>query len=238
MAMINSSLSPFIGEVVAPGDVVLDLSNAGPVVRLGSGLRQDGGVVTAVKAGRLQRTKQNKYWISGSQKRYSPVVDDPVIGVVTERRGELYALDIFGPTTANLPTLAFENATRRNRPNLQVGAAVYARIAKVSKEEDPELACVDESGKAEGFGPLTGGYIFDCSTSLARALLSKPPCPVLAALGQKVSFEMAVGLNGRVWVRSASPATTILVCTAIQNAEFLSPTQAQLMVKKLLRRTQ
>ncbi|GBG93227.1 hypothetical protein CBR_g61059 [Chara braunii] len=189
--MNNPSLSPFIGEVVAPGDVVLDLSNAGPVVRLGSGLRQDGGVVTAVKAGRLQRTKQNKYWISGSQKR-------------------LYVLDIFGPTTANLPTLAFENATRRNRPNLQ----------------------------AEGFGPLTGGYIFDCSTSLARALLSKPPCPVLAALGQKVSFEMAVGLNGRVWVRSALPATTILVCTAIQNAEFLSPMQAQLMVKKLLRRTQ
>jgi len=31
-------------------------------------------------------------------------------------------------------------------------------------------------------------------------LLSSPTCPVLDALGKKVSFEIAVGLNGRVWV--------------------------------------
>ena len=31
-------------------------------------------------------------------------------------------------------------------------------------------------------------------------LLSSPTCPVLEALGKKLSFEIAVGLNGRVWV--------------------------------------
>lgn len=31
-------------------------------------------------------------------------------------------------------------------------------------------------------------------------LLSSPTCPVLDALGKKLSFEIAVGLNGRVWV--------------------------------------
>lgn len=31
-------------------------------------------------------------------------------------------------------------------------------------------------------------------------LLSSPTCPVLEALGKKISFEIAVGLNGRVWV--------------------------------------
>lgn len=31
-------------------------------------------------------------------------------------------------------------------------------------------------------------------------LLSSPTCPVLEALGNKLSFEIAVGLNGRVWV--------------------------------------
>jgi exosome complex RNA-binding protein Rrp4 len=30
--------------------------------------------------------------------------------------------------------------------------------------------------------------------------LSSPTCPVLEALGKKLSFEIAVGLNGRVWV--------------------------------------
>lgn len=31
-------------------------------------------------------------------------------------------------------------------------------------------------------------------------LLSSPTCPVLDALGKKLSFEIAIGLNGRVWV--------------------------------------
>jgi hypothetical protein len=30
-------------------------------------------------------------------------------------------------------------------------------------------------------------------------LLSTPTCPVLDTLGKKLSFEIAVGLNGRVW---------------------------------------
>lgn len=35
---------------------------------------------------------------------------------------------------------------------------------------------------------------------VAYRLLSSPTCPVLDALGKKLSFEIAVGLNGRVWV--------------------------------------
>lgn len=31
-------------------------------------------------------------------------------------------------------------------------------------------------------------------------LLSSPRCPVLEALGKNISFETAIGLNGRVWV--------------------------------------
>jgi exosome complex RNA-binding protein Rrp4 len=37
-------------------------------------------------------------------------------------------------------------------------------------------------------------------TCLVSRLLSSPTCPVLEALGKKLSFEIAVGLNGRVWV--------------------------------------
>ena len=53
--------------------------------------------------------------------RYIPAVEESVIGVVTEKYGENFAVDIGGPFTASLPVLAFEGATRRNRPNLQVG---------------------------------------------------------------------------------------------------------------------
>ncbi|RWW02207.1 hypothetical protein GW17_00034712 [Ensete ventricosum] len=33
-----------------------------------------------------------------------------------------------------------------------------------------------------------------------QMLLGSPTCPVLEALGKKLSYEIAVGLNGRVWV--------------------------------------
>ena len=52
--------------------------------------------------------------------RYIPAVEESVIGIITEKYGENFAVDVGGPFTASLPVLAFEGATRRNRPNLQV----------------------------------------------------------------------------------------------------------------------
>ena len=43
-----------------------------------------------------------------------------MIGVVTDKHSENFDVDIGGPFRALLPVLAFEGATRRNRPNLQV----------------------------------------------------------------------------------------------------------------------
>jgi exosome complex component RRP40 len=69
-------------------------------------------------------------------------------------------------------------------------------------------------------------------------LLSKPTSPVLEALGKSLSFEIAVGMNGRVWVNAATTATTILVSNAILNSEFLTAAQQHIMVQKLLQKSQ
>ncbi|OAE25649.1 hypothetical protein AXG93_4368s1080 [Marchantia polymorpha subsp. ruderalis] len=206
-----AALSPLLNQIVAPGDVVLDLTKAGKVVRLGGGLRQDGDSIVVTRAGRLRHTKPNKYWVEGSQKRYVPNLEDGVIGIVTDRRFEAFSLDIGAPTFATLPILAFEGATRRNAPNLQA-----------------------VSNKSSGFGPLKNGYIFDCSTGLARSLLSKPMCPVLEALGKRLSYEIAVGLNGRVWVNAEEPSTIVAVSNAILAAEFLTPAQQHIMVARIM----
>lgn len=59
--------------------------------------------------------------------RYIPAIEESVIGIITEKFGENVAVDIGGPFTATLPVLAFEGATRRNRPNLQVlGSSAHA----------------------------------------------------------------------------------------------------------------
>ncbi|KAI0495782.1 hypothetical protein KFK09_022085 [Dendrobium nobile] len=103
---------------------------------------------------------------------------------------------------------------------------------------NPELSCTDASGKAAEFGSLKEGYMFDTSTGLARMLLSSPTCPILEALGRKLSYEIAVGLNGRVWVNASSPSTVILVSNAIMRSEFLSDVQQKVLVEKLMQRVQ
>lgn len=228
-----------INQSVVPGDVVLDLSTmADQTIKLGGGLRQDGDAISVTKAGKLRFAKPNKYWVEGSQKRYVPCVEDHVLGIVVDCRADNFLLDVKGPTLAFLPVLAFEGVIRRNIPRFEVGTLLYARVVKANAGMNPELSCMDANGKAAEFGPLKDGFMFETSSGLARMLLSSPTCPVLEGLGKKLSFEIAVGLNGRVWVNADSPSTVILVSNAIMNSETLSAAQQKIMVDKLLQRVQ
>lgn len=127
--------------------------------------------------------------------------------------------------------LSFEGATRRNRPNLSAGDLVYARVVTANRDMDPVLSCVDAQGRASGFGPLKEGLVVDCGTSHARALLARPPAPVLAAVGAKLQFELAVGMNGRVWLNSSGCATTVKVANIILESQHVPTTDQQQWVK-------
>lgn len=235
----SSSSTNLVDQLVCPGDVVLDLSTmTNQTIKLGGGLRQDCDAISVMKAGRLRFSKPNKYWVENSQKRYVPHAEDSVLGIVVDSRSDNFLVDIKGPSLAYLPVLAFEGGTRRNIPRFEIGTLLYVRVVKANPEMNPELSCTDASGKAAEFGALKEGYMFECTTGLSRMLLSSPTCPVLDALGKKLSFEIAVGLNGRVWVNAGSPPTTIIVANAIMNSETLSGAQQRIMVEKLLQRIQ
>ena len=89
--------------------------------------------------------------------------------------------------------------------------------------------------QSSGFGQLKEGSLITSNTHYARRLLSRPPCPVLAALEKHLKqFEVAIGLNGKIWVNSPSIARTVIACNAIQRAEFMSSTQTELLVSKLV----
>lgn len=79
--------------------------------------------------------------------RYIPAVGDNVVGTVIERLSENFNVDIGGPFPAVLNVLAFEGATRRNRPKLAEGDLVYARIVHARSDTETELSCMDASGK-------------------------------------------------------------------------------------------
>ncbi|KAJ2538408.1 exosome non-catalytic core subunit rrp40 [Coemansia sp. RSA 1933] len=232
-------------KVVIPGDVIdtsppgsdenNESGNENSVLRLGPGLAQIGEQVSAVAAGALHSsTDSNQWWVVGNRRRYVPSEGEPVVGIVVARHGEGYRVDIGSAHDALLPLLAFEGATRRNKPNLEIGTVVYGRVVVANSVMDPEIECYNShTGKSEGYGELSGGFLFKCSLGLARRLMDSK-APVLQALGSEIPFETAIGLNGRVWINSETPATSVLVVNAIKNSEFLTVMQCKQMVKELL----
>jgi exosome complex component RRP40 len=83
------------------------------------------------------------------------------------------------------------------------------------------------------YGELNGGYVFQTSVGLAKALL-REDCAVLACLGKSIPFEVAVGLNGAVWVNANSTKNITIVANAILNSETLSPGEVDAMVTRLV----
>ncbi|ONM39558.1 Exosome complex exonuclease RRP40 [Zea mays] len=79
-------------------------------------------------------------------------------------------------------------------------------------------------------------HVTNFLTLVSYRLLSSPTCPVLEVLGKKLSFEIAVGLNGRVWVNAPAASTVILVSNAIMRSESLSGIKQRAMVENLLER--
>lgn len=91
-----------------------------------------------------------------------------MLGVV-KATGRSHRVDIGSAVAAVLPELSFEGATKRNKPNLQVGELVYARVSRAHRDMEAELSCMDTSGKANGLGQLpVEGYLVHCSIGLAR----------------------------------------------------------------------
>lgn len=230
---VADALRDKVGKVVLPGDEVLQLPDQGQV-RVGPGIQQLGGALVASRPGIVRASAAGKVWLESRQRRYTPAAGEAIVGIIVNRLGESFNVDINGPCPATLPLLAFEGATRRNRPNLKAGDLVYARIAEANRDMEPELSCMDVQGAASGFGPLDGGYQLDVTTSHARRLLGNPRPAVLKTLGTALQFEMVVGQNGRVWVKSADAITTITVANAIENSELLSEAQCLVFVKSLL----
>ena len=73
-------------------------------------------------------------------------------------------------------------------------------------------------------GELKGGMLFDISMAMARRLLMPKQkedrgIALLEEIGGKVAFEIAVGRNGKVWVKSAGVKETLLVGRALQETD-------------------
>ena len=168
-------------RLVMPGEDVSRDSKAGLVV--GPGLRKaEGEKILVTRPGILRSRNINERdvcWVDCHSKRYVATRGENVIGVVIAKIGDIFRVDIGTAEPASLSYLAFEGATKRNRPNVSVGDIVYAKLLVASSYTESELVCVDSYGKKAGMGVLTGGgFMFSVSLNLVRKLLS-PDCCLL-----------------------------------------------------------
>jgi len=239
--MVNTAIMP--GDVI--GSMNEDIGAIQTVVKIGHGLTQQDGSIIATKAGLLRFIPPNRYFVENNQHRYIPMVGDMVIGVVKDRVPvEQYSVDISAHQgLALLPFIGFDGATRRNRPDLGPGSLVYGRITLANKDLDIEMTCESAPGMKKKdwstgksvFGELKSGFVMECSLGMARKLLDVN-CYLLKFISEYVSFEIAVGLNGRVWINSENENDTVLISNAIQNAEHLTQDQVQQMLTFLFKK--
>jgi exosome complex component RRP40 len=239
-------IESLVDALVLPGDTVGSIPETAGQVRLGPGLSIHSSLpdtVVATQCGVLRRISDTKFYVESNARRYVPHVHDLVLGVVTERYAEQYIVDLGSAHLATLSAVAFDGASRRNRPNLNAGTLVYARVSAAHKDMDPEIVCTTPAHQTEVardwvtgeslFGELRGGMMVPISLGLARNLLRRR-APILAALGDHFSYECAVGVNGQLWVAAASVPDTIKVVNAIQASEFLHDDECRALVNSLL----
>ncbi|GFN91331.1 exosome complex component rrp40-like [Plakobranchus ocellatus] len=226
-----------IGNVVIPGDIFsftqLKSTDDAKKILLGPGLKENDLEIKVIRPGILRYRKPGVYWVDCHHKRYIPSKGESVIGIVNQKVGDIFRVDIGGSEQASLSYLSFEGATKRNRPDVKVGDIIYAKLLVANKDMEPEIVCIDSYGRSSGMGVIrNGGFLFHTSLNLARKLLN-PQCILLKTLGNRFQFEITVGINGRVWVKAHSDIQTIAIVNAIVASEYKDNDQIKEMCKRI-----
>lgn len=199
-------------KIIIPGDSFPDVTNENnSKIVIGPGIYKSPQSQSIIPASAgIINSKTNKsnssrlLFIESESKRYIPQVNDYVIGIIIGVFGDFYKIqlqDFSNPVLLSM--FSFPNATKKNRPNLKIGQAIYGRISKAVPEVETELECIDPiTGKEGGFGLLDeSGYIFDINLNFARELLFNKNSIFLEKLATKCTFEIAIGINGKIWLK-------------------------------------
>ncbi|TKS65019.1 Exosome complex component RRP40 [Collichthys lucidus] len=222
------ALKQRVGDVLLPGDefspeaddsISLTEQVKPEKVVCGPGLRRSGARLVVCKSGVLRHKQPNMFWMESQQRRYVPAKGETIIGIVTVKSGDVFKVDCGGSEQASLSYLAFEGATKRNRPNVQFIIA--------NKDMEPELVCMDSSGRANGMGVFGGGgLLFSVSLGLVRS-------EVLSDLQQLFPCELVVGMNGRLWVKSSRVQQTLVIANLLQSCDTMTTQQRRELFRRV-----
>ncbi|XP_011306276.1 exosome complex component RRP40 [Fopius arisanus] len=221
-------------DVTLPGDLIkITTDNPKQKIVLGPGLRREGDTIYACKAGILKKRSPSIYYVDNYQRRYIPTRGENVVGIVTQKAGDIFKVDIGASEQASLSYLAFEGASKRNRPDVQIGDIVFAKLLIASKDMESELVCIDSHGKRGKLGILgPKGMLINCSLNLVRKLLHESS-PFFTAFGKEQPYELAVGMNGKIWINSRTVRETVALANGILAAEFTPSDKIQQLCQSI-----
>ena len=138
---------------------------------------------------------------------YSPKEGDVVIGIISQKSYEMYRVNILASKEASLNSIDFQGATRKTKPNLNVGDAVFALVEKENKYSNATLTCkssINSKGWSSGestYGELKGGKIYDYNRYLCLKLLDNKE--FIYRLKECVKgLKIKIGYNGRIWIKT------------------------------------
>ena len=129
-----------------PGDVLVPDVAVHEQLVIGPGVAREDASLVATRVGVVRwEESQTLLWVESDLKRYWPALNDHVIGVVVDKGAEEYKLDIGTAAKALLPVLAFDGASKRNRPHLavrRVGACAALRCLVQTRRCASAVGCV------------------------------------------------------------------------------------------------
>lgn len=217
-------------------------------IRMGPGIsRSQDGFLPLYAATAHASEDGCKFWLDVSPKFYAPTAKDVVVGSVTSRHAEFYKVCIGGAQAATLSVLAFDGASKRNRPMLEVGDVVYARVLHANRDVEAELTCCGGTGDGiapSGLGVLTGGACVAASNRFVKSVLmggAQAKAVLQTLRNAKISFDVAAGMNNAVWMRGATLRETLLLVRFVTQAQEIclrseAATPAEEALRQLLLR--
>lgn len=230
----QSSLS--MSKLIFPGDQLeIDseqLASLGPGLCLDPVTQEIGPTNAGVEI--ITSTKKGQtVYVDYDSKRYIPAVGDYVIGIIVGQFSDSYKVSLSSfSTSVTLSYMAFPNASKKNKPTLKIGDLVYARVCAAEKELEAEIECLDSTtGRDAGFGLLEGGMLIDVTLGFARHLLFDQNFPLLKNLAAFTQFEVAIGVNGKVWLKCEEVKNTLACYRSITDCQKIPVKQFKSTIK-------
>ena len=169
---------------------------------------------------------------------YYPKVGDMVIGIITQKTFEYFRVNISTSKEATLNSIDFEGATRKTRPNLNVGDVVFALVEKENKYSNVTLTCKSSTNKKgwmtgeSKFGELKEGKVFELGRYLCLKFLDDKD--LRERLKECVkNLRIKIGVNGRIWIKTDDICLIQTVYEAIKGGMKLTGDEREIYLNKM-----